>query len=190
MSQVLCKRMREPFENYTIYSDGKIYSSKSNRFLSVQLINSGYLLAKLYEHNVEHKCLVHRLVAEYFCDKPDGCDVVNHIDGNRLNNFYRNLEWTTQRKNLREAHKLGFIKDRQPFPYEAANSVTGEVYLFPSYKEALRYLGVNPGRYCYNEALRKLLIDDTNLNEWFQVTHTDWFIRVCSQFLITEFEWD
>jgi hypothetical protein len=41
-----------------------------------------------------HK-LVHRLVAEAFCEKFIGCDVVNHLDNNPANNCRENLEWTT-----------------------------------------------------------------------------------------------
>lgn len=41
------------------------------------------------------KVSVHRLVAAAFCVKPEGCDVVNHLDGNPQNNIFTNLEWTT-----------------------------------------------------------------------------------------------
>lgn len=41
------------------------------------------------------KVSAHRLVAFAFCEKPDGCDVVNHLDGNPQNNSAKNLEWTT-----------------------------------------------------------------------------------------------
>lgn len=41
------------------------------------------------------KVSVHRLVAAAFCEKPEGCDVVNHLDGNPQNNMATNLEWTT-----------------------------------------------------------------------------------------------
>lgn len=38
---------------------------------------------------------VHRLVAEEFCEKPEGCNVVNHLDSDPTNNHWSNLEWTT-----------------------------------------------------------------------------------------------
>jgi hypothetical protein len=42
---------------------------------------------------------VHRLVAEYFVDKPEGKNTVNHKDLNILNNNASNLEWISQREN-------------------------------------------------------------------------------------------
>jgi hypothetical protein len=45
---------------------------------------------------------VHRLVAYTFLPKPDNITddlVINHIDNNRLNNYYKNLEWCTSAEN-------------------------------------------------------------------------------------------
>lgn len=50
---------------------------------------------------------VHRLVAEAFCDKEVGCDVVNHLDNDPSNNEASNLEWTTQKGNMEHAAKQG-----------------------------------------------------------------------------------
>lgn len=47
------------------------------------------------------------MVAELFCHKLDGNDVVNHIDNDRLNNHYTNLEWTTVNGNNSHRHKQG-----------------------------------------------------------------------------------
>lgn len=52
------------------------------------------------------KVSVHRLVAEAFCEKPDGCNVVNHLDGNPQNNVATNLEWTTHAGNNLHAFRV------------------------------------------------------------------------------------
>ncbi len=57
--------------------------------------------------------LVHRLVAEAFCHKPDGCNVVNHVDADPMNNHYTNLEWTTHQGNSDHARALGLYDENQ-----------------------------------------------------------------------------
>ena len=61
---------------------------------------------------------VHRLVAHHFVPKPkDLVDqwlkeddlVVNHIDGDKLNNRWDNLEWTTQKGNIEHASINGLM---------------------------------------------------------------------------------
>ena len=68
-----------------------------------------YLLVPIYKDGKRYSKCVHRLVAEAFCEKRDGCDVVNHIDYNRTNNRSTNLEWCTTIENVRHSliHKYG-----------------------------------------------------------------------------------
>lgn len=61
---------------------------------------NGYLIVSLKSNNKRKSFYIHRLVAAAFLDKPDGCDVVNHIDFNKLNNSSDNLEWVTQKANV------------------------------------------------------------------------------------------
>lgn len=50
---------------------------------------------------------VARLVAKAFIPKIDGKTIVNHIDGNKLNNKVSNLEWCTYSENMRHAFTSG-----------------------------------------------------------------------------------
>lgn len=62
---------------------------------------------------IKTKHTIHRLVALYFVDNPDGKEVVNHKDGDSLNNIYSNLEWCTQKENVQHAIKMGLHKKRK-----------------------------------------------------------------------------
>lgn len=90
-------------ENYLIYSDGRVYSIRSGIFLKPQKQarikerqhEQPYFTVRLYRKNY----YIHRLVAEKFCDNPHNFNEINHIDENRQNNDYTNLEWVSSRKN-------------------------------------------------------------------------------------------
>lgn len=60
----------------------------------------GYLIVHLHKQNKRYSKYVHRLVAEAFCEKPEGCNVVNHIDFDKKNNEATNLEWCTTQANI------------------------------------------------------------------------------------------
>lgn len=59
----------------------------------------GYIYYLIYDDNgkVRNK-RAHRLVAECFISKEIGLEV-NHIDHNKQNNYYKNLEWVTSSEN-------------------------------------------------------------------------------------------
>jgi hypothetical protein len=83
--------------HYEIYSDGRVYSKRTKKFLKPSCKN-GYLSVVLYPEAKTY--LIHRLVAEAFIENKDNKPLVNHIDENKQNNNYTNLEWSTHSENI------------------------------------------------------------------------------------------
>lgn len=61
-------------------------------------------------HKTKKHILNHRLVAATFCPKVSELQTdVNHIDGNKSNNYFRNLEWCTHQYNMIHAVQTGLL---------------------------------------------------------------------------------
>lgn len=107
---------REEF--YEVSNTGKVRSKvgryKTKKIFELQqFVNKkGYCFLDLAKPELK-KYPVHRLVAEAFCKKPEGCTIVNHIDNNPSNNHYTNLEWTTYSGNSKHAQVQGRLFDAQ-----------------------------------------------------------------------------
>ena len=94
---------------YQITSWGRVYSLRYKTFLIPEPTTKGYLRVYLYSKNGKRKHYkVHRLVANAFVTKVAGKDQVNHIDGNKANNSFTNLEWCTNEENA--SHRK-FLKE-------------------------------------------------------------------------------
>ncbi len=95
-----CKPILD-YPNYVIYSDGRVYSLKRNRFMSPWLNSNGYYKVNLWKSGKPKSCRVHRLVASAFIPNPHNKPQVDHKDRNRLNNNIDNLRWETSSVNNR-----------------------------------------------------------------------------------------
>jgi DNA-binding transcriptional regulator YiaG len=82
-------------------------SISKGRFLSFDK-SSDYCRVTLVDKNSNKKrFLVHRLVCENFLFNKKQKRTVNHIDGNKKNNFLNNLEWMSYSENHKHAYKNG-----------------------------------------------------------------------------------
>lgn len=79
--------------------------------LSLQVdVKTGYAYAWLQVKPKPKNCSVHRLIGYAFLSNLDNFPMFNYIDGNKLNNYYKNLEPCSASHNSRESLRLGLSR--------------------------------------------------------------------------------
>ncbi|MCA9313756.1 NUMOD4 motif-containing HNH endonuclease, partial [Candidatus Saccharibacteria bacterium] len=73
----------------------------------------GYYRLSLCMNNIRKTHKVHRLVAYSFLSRVKGKNNINHKDGNKANNYYKNLEWVTNEENMRHAVSTGLHSNKK-----------------------------------------------------------------------------
>lgn len=95
--------------------NGHVYI-KREKILKNSLKDSGsgykrYGVTLSVKGKIKH-CMVHKLVAKAFIPNPNNYEVINHKDGNSLNNHIDNLEWCTVSYNLQHAYNTKLKKSK------------------------------------------------------------------------------
>jgi hypothetical protein len=98
------------FPKYCISKEGHIYNKSYKQILKVQVNGDGYKVVSLAHNTIKKSFLVHRLVAIHFIENSENKQFVNHIDGNKLNCNYENLEWVTSSENSIHSKQLQISK--------------------------------------------------------------------------------
>ena len=94
---------------YQVSNQGRVYSIKDDKIINEYINNHGYKFVVLSKYKFGWKSYyVHRLVAEAFVNNSNikEYNVVNHINEDKLDNSYDNLEWTTREENARLANSI------------------------------------------------------------------------------------
>ena len=134
---------------YQVSSYGRVkslhrYGTKGG-ILKPGLSNNKYLIIILSKNNKIKINLIHRLVALHFIVNSNNKPQVNHKDGNKQNNYYKNLEWCTYSENTQHAYDTGLKK----ITIKQKESYSKKVYCpeldqeFNSTREVERKLNIN-----------------------------------------------
>jgi len=122
-------------EGYMISRNGEI-KDKNGRLSKPTQPNNGYypcyIAGKTYK--------LHRLLAFVFKENDDPINntMINHIDGNKLNNCLDNLEWVSNSKNVKHAYDNGLNPNARKISCE--NTENNETLLFNSIVQAAEEL--------------------------------------------------
>ena len=97
---------------YKVSEYGEVLNIKRNRIMKSHRHGKGYDRIGLTFLGSQRNHYVHRLVGNAFLEPPEHIDQtqINHIDGNKNNNHYSNLEWVTASENMKHASKIGLLK--------------------------------------------------------------------------------
>ena len=97
---------------YYISNYGRVYNSQSKIFMRQQISNSGYYTVIVQLHGGRTKRVsVHRVELFTFVPIENSINfLVNHKDGNKLNNRLSNIEWVDSSGNLIHAYESGLRK--------------------------------------------------------------------------------
>lgn len=140
---------------------GKILTPKNH--------TSGYYQIVLSKEGKNKYKYIHRLVAEHFIENYSELLVINHKDGNKINNNLLNLECVTQKQNIHHALKNGFMNISGENHYRAKFNNSEILKIRELYKEGktLKELSIlyNSNKPVICRIVNNKVYKDPNLNK-------------------------
>ena len=166
----------EVFGKYQISNYGTIISKRCPNGIQPYIDKDGYETVTLYRNDGTKKlCRVNRLVAYNFVEAVDDPDmVVNHLDNDKRDNYYLNLEWVTQYENVHHAINHGsFDKNRlkktvsKTYSEDFIHELCSSIEKFKKTKKVLDYLKIDKDN---RQKIISLIHDIRNKKSWTEIS--------------------
>jgi hypothetical protein len=107
---------------------------RGNEHIRKQSLQSGgYAVVFVRGVNRSKQIQVSRTVASVFIRNPKIGEVINHLNGNRLDNRAANLQWTSQKTNIHHSNNMGLRKGPSLFVQKMTEFEKGEIRRFYDY---------------------------------------------------------
>ena len=129
------------YTNYLISESGKIYNFVTDYYIN-PTEHKGRLVTGLSVNGVVHRRQVHQLVYEAFIGPIENGMTIDHVDENRLNNHWTNLEQVTRSENVIRYWNNHPIP-REHLPQEMVEKICEELKKGIFYKDVASALNVN-----------------------------------------------
>lgn len=86
------------------------YFISKQKNIKPRISKCGYGFVALYKNNKRKDVRIHRLVANAFLNNLNCYPIINHKDGNKMNNNVENLEWCSYSQNTNHAIENNLIR--------------------------------------------------------------------------------
>lgn len=130
--------------------------SYERKNLKGEITEKGYIRVSLHKNGFRKVFRVHRLVAQAFIPNPLNKPQINHKDGNKLNNCVDNLEWATNKENIKHAiqNKLRAkeIRHVKPIAYIKNGTI---IKRYPSISSAAKETSFSREHICHQLLISK-----------------------------------
>jgi hypothetical protein len=116
------------WNNYIVFKNGDCFSLARNKIIKKVTNRQGYHQYTLAINGKNRRIGVHRLMAIVYIPNPENKAVINHKDGVRTNNTLDNLEWFTQKENVRDGYDRMFRNEQIPHRAKLDKEKVLEIY--------------------------------------------------------------
>ena len=132
-------------DRYQISNLGRVFSKYKNKIKALDINSYCYARLQCYDGKRKTKLFIHKLVGQLFVSGYKEGYVIDHIDGDKSNNIWTNLQWVSRSENCKRAYKLG-LKKAEKKDKPCYLLIDGKKVYFNRIVDAARSIGIHEKR--------------------------------------------